>query len=276
MGRVNKRMRAALRRREREGRGEPLNILATRRPPPEVSSEEQIPYPYLTSDDMAEWFEGLAGMVPTDGANSIEENLELGWNFLSGLEEEVTKGADQETKECTVQILNQQQERLFKGIYPTSKGNALFPIQAFLAHHQIGLYPPEWVLEWLYAAFEKYAKSQGQDDIGVLLGTKRKRGQTPIAKELQRILTESALLNEIGYLTLLGASIPDAAYMVQGRMEAVGLPCQSSDTLASVYSKREYSKLFSPMKALFSKLPLEDRKRMLAMYPAHTIPEKLK
>lgn len=267
---------ATLKRRAK--RGGTVRVLAVKRPPIGVDvTKERLPEsPYITQAQLADWLDVAPHDLSADEDFTLEKYAAIGLSMLRRLEARISKSPDVEAAQLLAVMLSGYQSALYDGVYAPTKNNPLYAIEAFLTFHRVGLYPPAWVLHWLAKAFNDYVNSEGEADLSLLLGVKRGKGKTPIFKEADSVSRENYLMQEMGFLTILGATIAEAAEMVSARQEECGKKCPSADTLAERFSKRGWSKISKLMKPMPSSLPLEDRKKAFLAYPAHAIPQKFR
>ena len=268
---------ATLKRKAKRGRGT-IRVLAVKRPPIGVDvAKERLPEsPYITQAQLADWLDVAPQDLSADEDLTLEKYAAIGLSMLSGSEARMSESPDVDAGQFLAVMLSGYQSELFDGVYAPTRSNPLYAIEAFLTFHRFGLYPPEWVLNWLAKAFNDYVNSEGEADLSLLLGVKRGKGKTPIFKEADSVSREGDLMQEMGFLTILGATIAEAAEMVSARQEECGEKCPSADTLAERFSKRGWSKIFKPIKPMPSSFPLDDRKKAFQAYPAHTIPLKFR
>lgn len=145
-------------------------------------------------------------------------------------------------------VLSNLQCGLFSGVYETTKENPIYAMEAFVETHKRGVYPPLWVLDWLYGAFEKYLNSPNNEDVAALLMTKRGKGQTPVKKEAEKLLDENSIMQQIIELNIDGMSIEKAATLVAERLEELYTDCPDPETLAKRFSRRGWSSIAKKLK----------------------------
>lgn len=101
-----------------------------------------------------------------------------------------------------------------------NEGNPVYPIEAFMLAYQNGLYPPVWVMDFMYKAFEGWHTSNGRKSLDEWFGLKPDVGQTPVFKKL---LTEDwyeILLFDVLKLRLFfGYTVDKACAMVRDKLE---------------------------------------------------------
>jgi len=210
-------------------RSKTVRVVGVVQPLDETLSEEELSKLdlYITDTELSDWFQRFQKNVLAGKSNELIEEDTI---YLS-------------------LILSDLQRELFGGAYEATNENPLFAMEAFVAAHHLGLYPPPWVLDWLYAAFEKYLTSPQEDDIAKLLLAKRGKGKAPVKKENQRLQLETAAMYQIQALNLTGKSIEEAAAMVAASFEARGIvDCPTAETLAERYSKRGWGKVMKLLK----------------------------
>ncbi|MES1199812.1 MAG: hypothetical protein ABUS48_07515, partial [Pseudomonadota bacterium] len=171
------------------GDHEQVRVLATRRPPYAPVSTEALSAadPYLTDV----W---LAHQLGLDGDASGAE----GDRNLNGLGEYIL--AQPPTPALTLLYaisLSEVGEELFRGAYPATERNPVYALNAFVAFHALGLYPPNWVLNWLNDAFNSHLQSGGAQSLETLLGVKRGKGQAPIFQEMAAVDAETNMMHEM-------------------------------------------------------------------------------
>lgn len=105
-----------------------------------------------------------------------------------------------------------------KGAFKRSR-NPVYAIQAFLLAHEAGVYPPLWVLNYMCKVLKKYWESNGTEDLNVLFGFKRGKGQEPAFKSVLSGDRDEILMRDVFRLNLLGYSISQASHMVSRRLE---------------------------------------------------------
>lgn len=248
-----------------------VRVVAVRHPPTHSTSQTKVyaQSPYVTDHGFLQFLENQATRLPPGGDTPCaqpEALRAIGENILEGFgtHEKHLTGADRPA--LLAALLSATQQRLFQGAYQ-GIGNPIYPLEAFVAFHHLGLYPPLWVLNWLDEVFNSYLKLGGKKSLEALLGAKRGKGQTPVFKEAAAIGGETAMMREIAGLTILGIGIEDAALMVERRWRQCKVKCPSADTLAERFVKRGWSKMFKPLKTAFA-IPSELRKTLLEAYPA--------
>jgi len=258
-------------------RSNTVRVIAVKRLPSDGMPEAVLANrsPYVTDHGLAEFFEELAGIlasIDNQPTATAEERERIAQKVM----QYITARLSEEPPEIVVVALSRLQEALYQGVYKRTKSNPLFAIEAFVAFHHLGLYPPFWVLEWINTAFLSYMESGGEKSLDTLLGATRGRGQTKIWEEMRATSTEAKITREIAFLNRLGISVVDAAAMVAGRLEAAKIPCVDPETLAERYVKRGWSKVFKQPKSALATISPEIKKNILASYPKDTIPAKFR
>ncbi len=224
---MNKRSNAADKAIRRRRRSKTLRVLAVEQPPDYEISENELDEldPYITDTELADWYKDFQRR---QGASS-QELFEEDGIFMSV-------------------ILGDMQHKIYEGIYEATKDNPLFAIEAFVVAHHLNLYPPRWVLEWLYDAFAKYLASPNEEDLAKLLKAKRGKGKTPIKKESRKLQIETIAMNQILALNFRGIAIEKAAAIVEEQLTARGIEVQSADVLAERFTKRGWGAIARSLK----------------------------
>ncbi len=219
---MNKRSKTADKTKRRRRRSKTLRVVAVEQPPDSVISENELNEldPYITDTELAYW---LKGFQQRQGAGSREQFEEDGI-FMSV-------------------ILGDMQHKIYEGIYEATKDNPLYAMEAFVTAHHLNLYPPRWVLDWLYDAFAKYLASPDEQDLAKLLKAKRGKGQTPIKKESRKLQIEINAMNHILALNIQGVAVEKAAAMVEEQAKAHGIEIQSTEVLAERFIKRGWGSI---------------------------------
>jgi len=210
-----------------------VRVIGVEQPPDDTITEDELSQidPYITDVELADWFQEFQRKKIDGSAHKIEEEDTTYMSLL----------------------LSDAQNQLFDGIYEATKENPLFAMEAFVTAHQLGLYPPRWVLDWLYTAFGKYLSSSQGEDLAALLLVKRGKGETPIKKEGRKLHAENAAMQQIFHLNVGGASIENAAAIVAERYEAQDIKCPSADTLAERFTKRGWGSIAKALKKAIKK-----------------------
>ncbi len=220
----------------RSQRSRMARIVGVEQPPScEISEEELSKFdPCITESELEGWFKDFQKRQ----LDSSQEQHEEDAVFMSIL-------------------LSNTQNQLFRGIYEATKDNPLYAMEAFVTAHHLGLYPPRWVLDWLYDAFANYLTSSEEEDLAKLLKAKRGQGTQPIIKESRKLKTESNAMNQILGLNISGTSIDDAAAIVAERFEVQGIECPSADTLAERFTKRGWGAISKALKTIIKESKAE-------------------
>lgn len=255
-----------------------VRILAVKRPPTGVDiAEERLPEsPYIIQDQLADFLGVESGDLDGQEDLTPEQYAVLCQSILNRFETRMSESPSLAEGQFLVVMLSEFQSGLYDGVYEPLKGNPFFAMDAFLHFHRFGLYPPTWVLSWLATAFGEYMKSKGEKDLSQLLGVKPGTGQMPAFKKADSVLTESQHMQEMGRLTVLDATIEQAAEMVFARQEKLGVKCSAADTLVKRYGKRGWSMLYQLIKSMSPSISLDDKKQVFAMYPSLTIPPEFR
>lgn len=219
---MNKRSKASDKATRRRRRSTAVRVVAVEQPPNYEISEEDLDEldPYITDAELADWFKDFQQRQAADAQEQYEEDA----IFMSA-------------------ILGDLQHEIYEGVYEATKDNPLFAIKAFVTAHHLNLYPPRWVLDWLYDAFVIYLTSPGEGDLAKPLKAKRSRGQTPVKKTC-KLQIESNAMNQILALNLRGVAVEKPQRLSRS----------NSKTTASKSSQRKYSQNVSP-NAVGAQLP---------------------
>ena len=141
--------------------------------------------------------------------------------------------------------------------------NPVYALEAYLVAHKAGLYPPEWVLDWLESGLAKYSDGLGMEQLEKCLGFPKGRGQTPAYKSVHLEQRDGMVLLDVYRLrVLLGLSIDEAAKCVASQLKledwddtGLNLGDISWETIADKYQRgfgktleTDDDKMFSPSK----------------------------
>lgn len=220
-----------------------VRVVGVQQPPDEAIPEAELlnDAPYITDAELSNWFSEFHNkLVKEQPFATTEEDAIFGSILLGELQRDI-----------------------FEGAYKATKHNPVYAMEAFVAAHHVGIYPPLWVLDWLYGAFSEFLTSPDEQDLAKLLLVKRGRGKPLVKEEAQRVQVETAALNQILALTATGKSIMDAAVIVADQFESQGMECQSAETLAERFTKRGWGLLAKELK-----------KAAKEASPAHSKPTK--
>ena len=209
-------------------RSKNVRIVGVQQSPDEAISEDDYlkDAPHITDAEVSEWF------------SEFQKKIFDEQPFVP-TEEDAIYGSI---------LLGELQRELFAGAYKATKHNPVYAMEAFVAAHHLGIYPPLWVLDWLYGAFAQFLTSSEEQDLAKLLLVKRERGQPLIKEEAQRVQAETAMLNRVLAINATGKSIIDAASIVVSQLESQGLDCPSAETLAERFTKRGWGPLAKELK----------------------------
>jgi hypothetical protein len=218
-------------------RSKTVHIIGVMQPPGESISENDLRKfdPHITHVELAEW------------AQDFQKRQQYEKPFQATEEDSIYMSL----------LLADAQRHLFDGVYNATKENPLFAMEAFVAAHYMGLYPPPWVLDWLYDAFAKYLTSNDEENLAKLLKAKRGQGKQPIKKEGLKLQIETNAMNQILGLNISGTSIDDAAALVAERFEVQGIECPSADTLAERFTKRGWGAISKALKIAIKESKVE-------------------
>ena len=224
---MNKKTKAAEKAIRRRRRSKLVHVIAVEQPPDYEISENELDDldPYITDAELADWFKDVQRRQEAGSQELFEED----GIFMSV-------------------ILGDMQHKIYEGIYEATKDNPLFAIEAFVVAHHLNLYPPRWVLDWLYDAFAKYLASPNEEDLAKLLKAKRGKGKTPIKKETRKLQIETIAMNQILALNVRGIAIEKAAAIVEEQFEARGIEVQSAEVLAERFTKRGWGAIARSLK----------------------------
>ncbi len=99
-------------------------------------------------------------------------------------------------------------------------GNPVYALRVLIRAHELGLYPPRWVIVWLVRAFGVFYKSNGRANLNRLLGFSKGQGQRTVG--FKKILDETRkahLVKEVGFLRgVFKLAAMDACRMVSTRL----------------------------------------------------------
>ena len=141
-------------------------------------------------------------------------------------------------------LLLQMREKSFQ-----ETQNPVYAIEAFLLTRENGLYPPFWILDWLSKGFEEYHKSNGQKQIGPLLGFTGRSFKKLIEKDRDEWLMENVWrLNKFCSYDVKAAAMMVAEYLKRNpQWNKTGLKLRTLDgpTLASRYSAEGWEQTFN-------------------------------
>jgi hypothetical protein len=210
-------------RRRIKQRSKKVRVIGVIQPPEETISEKELSKidPYITDTELADW------------AQDFQQRQQEDKPFQTTEEDAIYLSI----------ILSDLQRGIFNGVYPTTKENPVYAMEAFVETHKRGIYPPLWVLDWLHDAFEKYLTSPDAEDLAKLLKTNRGKGKTTAKNEAQMLLDESSIMQQILCLNIDGLSIEKAAALVAERLEEQQTDCLTPETLARRFSRRGWSSI---------------------------------
>ncbi len=219
--------------RRNKQRSKMVRVIGAIQSPEETISESELSKidPYITDTELADW------------AQDFQQRQQDGKPFQPTEEDAIYLSI----------VLSDLQRNLFNGVYKTTKENPIHAMEAFVETHKRGIYPPLWVLDWLYDALEKYLTSPDKEDLAKLLKTNRGQGKTTAKNEAQMLLDESSVMQQILHPNVGGASIEKAAAIVTERYEAQNIECPSADTLAERFSKRGWGGVAKMVRKILKK-----------------------
>jgi hypothetical protein len=204
-------------------RGQMVRVIGAQELPEETISESELSKidAYITDTELADWAQDFQLRQQEDKPFQTTEEDAI---YLSI-------------------VLGDLQQCIFNGVYPTTKENPVYAMEAFVETHKRGIYPPLWVLDWLQEAFEKYLTSPDVEDLAKLLKTNRGKGKTTAKNEAQMLLDESSVMQQILWLNIEGISIEKAAALVTERLEEQQIECLTPETFARRFSRRGWSSI---------------------------------
>ena len=167
-------------------------------------------------------------------------------------------------------------------------GNTVYLLEAFLLSHELGVYPPAAVLNWLAEAFSDFHRENAVDDHGnslnlsKMLGLAPGKGQENVFQPLLRNELYDRLMLDMAHLKIhFGLSASDAALLVEARLrETVGWN-KSKFEIKAPYAA-ELVKRYSKVRAMYEQLiteyqvaPMsnEDLCQLINQYPKSAILE---
>jgi hypothetical protein len=146
---------------------------------------------------------------------------------------------------------------------------------------QDGVYPPTEALRWLATGFRKWHDSQGKEGLDSALGMNVGKGQVPYFKRLLLAERDELLMMDMSRLTTLGATIAEAAAMVEKKLSDADwnktqhdMADLNAETLTARYSSSYIRRVFS-----IEKRPLNDPawvSQWLGAFDIAYMPEALK
>lgn len=104
-----------------------------------------------------------------------------------------------------------------------NEGNPVYPIEAFMLAYKNGLYPPLWVMDFMYKAFEGWRKEIDKNPKAILdkfFKLTPGQGQDHPYKSLHEAGRDERLMCDVFRLTLLGKTINKASGMVHRRLDS--------------------------------------------------------
>ncbi len=138
-------------------------------------------------------------------------------------------------------------ELLSRGVAFKHNPNPLYAIEAFLLAHEVGVYPPLWVINYMAETFDDWRKSSGEESLDKLFNLKAERGQTPTYKADLEERRDERLCQDVYVLkTFFKFSIDEACHMVERRLEeipdwnktALNLTAIKTETIKERYYKK--------------------------------------
>ncbi len=236
---------------------------------------------YITDAAISVWIRELTGVMPP--GEELNPTTAEGYAAFGLLLDQALGSLEQSKRNKMLQQIfftiaqGEEAQDLMAGAYRGSNKNPIFALEAFILAHQADIYPPLWVLDWLYDAFVSYVGSDCEKDLLTLLGINRGKGKSTLIGEARTLKAEVAAMQEMAILNSFGVSIADSAVMVSGRYEAADATTLSPDTLVKYFKHRKwsaFSRLLKPTTKHFSRDAI--KADIAAIYPAHTIPNRWK
>jgi len=172
-----------------------------------------------------------------------------------------------------------------EGQFEESK-NPVYGIEAFLIAHEVGLYPPMWVLNYMAEIFNEFHKHQGSKSLDKLFELTRGKGQNNAFKNVLLYDRDETLMIDMDKLRMVyGCTIDEASLMVARRMEEIpenrfqNLKKLSDGAIKDKYM-RSWKKIDEYKTELVKKPYLnwtdEQKAKDLSKYPEDSIPPRLK
>lgn len=161
-------------------------------------------------------------------------------------------------------------------------GNAVYMLEAFLLSHELGVFPPTAVLNWLAKSFDEFHKKNGIDDKGKalnvsgMLGLAPGKGQEKLFQPLVREELDDQLMRDMAKLVIqFELSAVDAARVTEAKLCATAGWNKSKFDIKAPYAAelvKKYSKVRGTYEAVFSE-PLvpkwtdEERRDFIIRFP---------
>jgi hypothetical protein len=141
-------------------------------------------------------------------------------------------------------------------------GNAVYLVEAFLLSHDLGVFPPIAVLNWLAKSFDEFHKKNGIDDKGKALNVSRMlglapgKGQEKLFQPLVREELDDQLMLAMAKLVIqFELSAIDAARVTEAQLCAIAGWNKSRFDIKAPYAAelvKKYSKVRGAYEVLFS------------------------
>jgi hypothetical protein len=141
-------------------------------------------------------------------------------------------------------------------------GNAVYLVEAFLLSHELGVFPPAAVLNWLAKSFDEFHKKNGIDDKGKALNVSRMlglapgKGQEKLFQPLLREELDDQLMLDMAKLVIqFELSAVDAARVIEAKLCATAGWNRSKFDIKAPYAAelvKKYSKARGVYEAVFS------------------------
>ena len=130
--------------------------------------------------------------------------------------------------------------------------NPVYLIEALLIAHRADLFPPRWVLDFLYSKLNQFHEGNGENNLNVLLEFNRGQGKNTAFQEVILKDRDDLLMMEIWKLkTFTGLSLNKIAKLVATRFNQDNLNTKiikntiSYSTLESIYKKGKWESKFN-------------------------------
>lgn len=171
---------------------------------------------------------------------------------------------------------------LISNLLFTVKPDAEHAIDAFVKAHEASLYPPLWVLNFLYDIFREWQRQDCKTSIDVLLGLKgeKRRGKRVSYTEAINLTKRNHELSEAVHclILLFDFKIYEASKAVSERRYETHKEYVNPETLKTIYSK-QYSKYYEEVHSLRESLKEwtdEQKAKFLQAFPKASLPQRNK
>lgn len=225
--------------------------------------------------DNDEFIMSAYSLYPPDKDYTLEELRELRAHYC----ESELMGMDQ--KDAVITLMTK-----YAG-YADGENKPMNAIEAFLVAHENGMFPPMWVLNYLFESFLDYHNHQGEKSMDKSLGLKRGKGQPTAFQELHNRSRDQDLMMDVGRLQIItGCSVDEACHMVARLLEE--LPDSvfkytrrpTFETMRDTYYRGHWKNVTGPGSDLFvkgcSNMSEKDRTDFLSKFPEDSFPIRLR